>query len=158
MDNDKQTFLAHFDREFATTKNVIAAFSDAKLDFKPEGKLRTAKEILGIFPATEMSLPSFAQGKTPAEWTPYAAETVKDILSGFERGHKEALEAIKGTSAADLQEQMDFWGTPMRRIDALWVMLLDNIHHRGQMTVYLRAMGEVVPSVYGPTAEKSMGA
>lgn len=41
----------------------------------------------------------------------------------------------------------------VRRGDALWIMLYDTIRHRGQLTVYTRKAGGIVPSIYGPTAE-----
>jgi uncharacterized damage-inducible protein DinB len=37
--------------------------------------------------------------------------------------------------------------------EALWIELLDHIHHRGQFSVYLRVAGAKVPSIYGPTAD-----
>jgi uncharacterized damage-inducible protein DinB len=42
----------------------------------------------------------------------------------------------------------------MRVGDALWFFLSDTIHHRGQLTVYLRMAGGRLPSVYGPTADE----
>jgi uncharacterized damage-inducible protein DinB len=44
--------------------------------------------------------------------------------------------------------------SPMRRGNALWLMLNDSIHHRGQLTVYLRMAGGRVPSIYGPSADE----
>jgi uncharacterized damage-inducible protein DinB len=35
----------------------------------------------------------------------------------------------------------------------LWMILFDAIHHRGQLTAYLRPMGGKVPSIYGPSAD-----
>lgn len=158
MDNDKQTFLSHLEREHQTTMKLIEAFSDDKLEYKPPSdKLRTARELLAIFPATEASLPQFAQGSTPQEWKPFEGRTMKEILDAYHAAHGQAVEAIRAVPDADLQREMDFWGQPARRIDALWFMLLDNIHHRGQLTVYLREAGGVVPPIYGPTAEQPPG-
>jgi uncharacterized damage-inducible protein DinB len=42
----------------------------------------------------------------------------------------------------------------MRRIDVLWSSLMDQVHHRGQLSVYLRLVGAKVPSIYGPTADE----
>jgi uncharacterized damage-inducible protein DinB len=38
--------------------------------------------------------------------------------------------------------------------DMLWIMLLDAVHHRGQLSVYLRMAGGKVPSIYGPSADE----
>jgi uncharacterized damage-inducible protein DinB len=41
-------------------------------------------------------------------------------------------------------------------IDSAWTFLLDVIHHRGQLSTYLRAMGSTVPQIYGPSADEPM--
>jgi uncharacterized damage-inducible protein DinB len=38
--------------------------------------------------------------------------------------------------------------------DILWIMLMDSIHHRGQLSVYVRMAGGKVPSIYGPSADE----
>jgi len=43
---------------------------------------------------------------------------------------------------------------PARRADALSMMLFDTVHHRGQISVYLRAVGGKVPSIYGPSGDE----
>jgi uncharacterized damage-inducible protein DinB len=45
----------------------------------------------------------------------------------------------------------------LRKVDVLWSTLQDQIHHRGQFSVYLRMAGGKVPSIYGPTADESWG-
>ncbi|OLC11236.1 MAG: hypothetical protein AUH41_01155 [Gemmatimonadetes bacterium 13_1_40CM_66_11] len=42
----------------------------------------------------------------------------------------------------------------LRRLDVLWFMLNDQIHHRGQLSVYLRMTGAKVPSIYGPSKDE----
>lgn len=39
-----------------------------------------------------------------------------------------------------------------------WMMLLDSVHHRGQLTTHLRPMGSKVPALYGPSADEEMPA
>jgi uncharacterized damage-inducible protein DinB len=39
-----------------------------------------------------------------------------------------------------------------------WMMLLDSVHHRGQLSTHLRPMGSKVPSMYGPSADEEMTA
>ena len=38
--------------------------------------------------------------------------------------------------------------------EVLWLMLMDSVHHRGQLSVYLRMVGGKVPSIYGPSADE----
>jgi uncharacterized damage-inducible protein DinB len=42
----------------------------------------------------------------------------------------------------------------VRVIDILWFMLMDSIHHRGQLSVYVRMTGGKVPSIYGPSGDE----
>jgi uncharacterized damage-inducible protein DinB len=42
----------------------------------------------------------------------------------------------------------------MTRIDMIWMLLLDQVHHRGQFSIYLRMADGTVPSIYGPTADE----
>jgi len=42
----------------------------------------------------------------------------------------------------------------VRRGDALWMMLMDTVHHRGQLSVYQRIAGGKVPSIYGPSGDE----
>ncbi len=44
---------------------------------------------------------------------------------------------------------------PLREI--LWLLLFDAVHHRGQLSTYIRPMGGRVPSIYGPSADESGG-
>jgi uncharacterized damage-inducible protein DinB len=161
MDNEmeKQTFLNNFTREGETTHNVLAAFPTDKLDLKPHEKLRTAKEIMMLFPYTDASLPVIAEkGVVPRDWPPEKIEAndTPGIVAAYDKYHAEALDAIRKVSAEDLAKEMDAWGMKIRRIDTLWFMLMDNIHHRGQFSIYLRLADAKVPSIYGPTADYPM--
>ena len=49
---------------------------------------------------------------------------------------------------------LDFFGTARPASPMAWSFLFDIVHHRGQITTYLRAMGSTVPQVYGPTADE----
>jgi uncharacterized damage-inducible protein DinB len=42
----------------------------------------------------------------------------------------------------------------VRKLDFLWLMLTDQIHHRGQLSVYARMAGGKVPSIYGPSFDE----
>jgi len=49
---------------------------------------------------------------------------------------------------------MDFFGSTRAAAPMAWSFLFDIVHHRGQITTYLRPMGSTVPQVYGPTADE----
>ena len=78
----------------------------------------------------------------------YANESVKDGIQKIKKTHKEDYTKIIPV----------YWG-PMKIMDSplmqfCWMMLFDTIHHRGQLSVYLRLNDIPVPSIYGPSADE----
>ena len=69
------------------------------------------------------------------------------------------IERLKSMSDADLNKTVKFFTAPkqmgdVRKMDVLWFMMMDCVHHRGQMSVYLRMADGKVPSIYGPSADE----
>ena len=72
-------------------------------------------------------------------------------LREAERLHREEVEG----SAADRWEgPLDFFGRQRPASPMAWSFLFDLVHHRGQITTYLRPMGSTVPQIYGPSADE----
>jgi uncharacterized damage-inducible protein DinB len=99
------------------------------------------------------------------EWTwppkgkPGATDTYEDVLAMFDATGAAATSAIAAAADSRLDEMVPFIRGPKRVgeipvSELIWFMLLDGVHHRGQFSVYLRAAGEKVPSIYGPTAHE----
>lgn len=66
---------------------------------------------------------------------------------------------IRSTPDADLEQKVKFFVGPKTlgdwtRISFLWFLLHDQIHHRGQLSIYLRMAGAKVPSIYGPSGDE----
>jgi uncharacterized damage-inducible protein DinB len=77
----------------------------------------------------------------------------------FDATTKAAQQALANTPESRLLETVPFFTGPkqmgnVRVIDILWFMLLDSIHHRGQLSVYVRMTGGKVPSIYGPSGDE----
>ena len=69
------------------------------------------------------------------------------------------MDAVREMPESRLDETVTFVtgpGTtgPVGIHDMLWFMLLDSVHHRGQLSVYVRMAGGKVPSIYGPSADE----
>ena len=82
-----------------------------------------------------------------------------DLIPILEKAHADAVSKVKELSTEALDGQTTFPSGPgqmgqFRIMDLLWTPLLDMIHHRGQLSVYLRIVGAKVPSIYGPTADE----
>ena len=159
----KQQFLDAYDREHATTMRVLRAYPKDKIDLRPHPKCKTARELAWIF-ALERGLGTriwndeFAKG-VPAGKPPEAPKSWDDVLAAVEKSHKDYRDLIRSASDDKLFQKVHFLTAPktmgeMSRIESGWFILFDQIHHRGQFSIYLRMADGKVPSIYGPTLDE----
>ena len=159
----KQQFLDVYDREHATTMRVLRNYPQEQLDLRPHEKLRTARELAWVFVLerylgervwNDEIAKQGLSGKppeAPADWN--------ELLDALEKAHAHFREIIAAASDDDLRGTVTFMSgpkamAPIARIDWLWFLLHDQIHHRGQFSVYLRMAGGKVPSMYGPSGDE----
>jgi uncharacterized damage-inducible protein DinB len=144
--------------EFATTMKVLAAYPEDKLDMKPAEKSRTARELIVTFIREEYVCRGAMRGDLRRADSPQSIpDGLHDMLEMLNQIHNEVQEMIAQAGDEQLNKIIDFYGHQLRAIDALMAELHDQIHHRGQFSVYLRLAGAKVPSIYGPTADEPMG-
>jgi uncharacterized damage-inducible protein DinB len=158
-----ESLLPEFDREMATTRRLLERVPDEKLAWKPHVKSMS----LGDLATHVASLPSWgALAITQAEFdlatshhTPTTSRT--ETLGRFDTHVAEGRAALAGRSDP---EMMATW--TLRHGDqklftmpkvAVWRTFMMNhvIHHRGQLSVYLRLNDVPVPAMYGPSADES---
>lgn len=159
----KQQFLETYDREHATTLRVLRAYPPDKSELRPNPKLKTARELAWTFVlerglGTKVWNDEFAKG-VPSGAPPKPPEKWSDLLEAYEKAHKDFVNLIQSAPDAKLSEKVHFFTAPktmgeISRMDWIWFMLHDEIHHRGQFSVYLRLADAKVPSIYGPTADE----
>ncbi len=157
--SEKEQFLRTWEREFPTTLKVLRAYPSAKLDLKPHAKSKSARELAWNFVLEERVIDGALQGKIDFAQMPAPPATCDEIIRTYEQSHKEMVEKIRQTPEADLNKTVGWMTGPkqpaeVRRMDVLWTALMDMVHHRGQMSVYLRMADGKVPSIYGPTADE----
>jgi uncharacterized damage-inducible protein DinB len=156
---EHELFLKFWDKEAPATRKVIERIPQERSDYRPDPKARNAREIAWLIAREEILL---AEGlkKGQLEWidVPTPAN-VREILDTYDRNHGDATRIFKGFSAADWQRQVPFvfQGQEVMRETAVgsgWGFLFDIVHHRGQLSTYLRPMGSTVPAIYGPSADE----
>jgi uncharacterized damage-inducible protein DinB len=86
---------------------------------------------------------------------------MKEVFAAYDRNHKEATRKLHALDADRWEARVPFvmgGQTFMNEpgYENAWGFLLDLVHHRGQLTTYLRAMGAKVPQIYGPSADEPM--
>lgn len=159
----KETFLTNYDREHETTLRVLRAYPTDQLDLKPSPKSNTARDLAWIF-VLERYLgimvwnDGFAKGEVTGD-APKAPQNWDELLAALEKAHKEFRDVVEAATEEELDEQVHFFTAPktmgaITKHEWIWFLLHDQIHHRGQLSVYLRIAGAKVPSIYGPTADE----
>lgn len=158
----KDTYLKALDREFRTTLKVLRNYPAEDLELRPAPKCRTARELGWTF-VMERGLGVMVFNDTFADQMsgemPAPPESWDELLVALEAAHGEFRQLVVDTPDAELDRRVRFMTGPgqmgeISRIDWLWFLLHDEIHHRGQFSVYLRMADAVVPSIYGPSADE----
>ena len=160
MPSAKEQWLQIFRHERAITLKLMKAFPPDRGDFQPHPRSQSARRLMWTF-VTELKLGSDAM-VGPIKLPPDHGEqpaTVEATIAAYERAVREADAAVSQAPESRLFETMPFFTGPgqmgeIRVLDFIWLMLMDSIHHRGQLSVYIRMAGGKVPSIYGPSADE----
>jgi uncharacterized damage-inducible protein DinB len=158
--DEKALFLKFWEKEAAVTRKVISRIPEGS-DYRPDPKSRTAREIAWLIVREEIVL---AEGlvRGTLEWAEVPApRSVKEVLDTYDRHHDDLTKKLQSLDAARWQKRVPFMFQEHEVMnetgyDNAWGFLFDIIHHRGQITTYLRAMGSTVPQIYGPSADEPM--
>ena len=156
-----ETLLPEFDHEMATTRRLLERVPTDKGTWKPHEKsfsLGHLAQLLAWMPGwitntvtgTELNLKGGGG---------YSYESTPALLELFDKNVKEARAAIAASMDADYAVNWslkfgDRVVMTMPRGQVVRQHISHLVHHRGQMSVYLRLIGVPVPSIYGPTADE----
>jgi uncharacterized damage-inducible protein DinB len=154
--------LPEFDREMTTTRKLLERVPEERFDWKPHAKSMS----LGALSTHIATLPFLAemtikQSELEISGTlrdPAASKT--DLLSTFDRNVARARSALVGRTDAELMAPwtLKHGGRTvfsMPKASVLRFSFLNHlVHHRGQLSVYLRLQEVPLPSVYGPSADE----
>jgi uncharacterized damage-inducible protein DinB len=151
--DERALFAKFWEDESKTTRNVIARIPEGS-DYRPDPKSRTASQIAWQIVCEEkMIIDAIETGKT--EWSPSSAPaTMQEILDVYDRQSADVIRRWKALPSARWAGALDFFGNQRPASPMAWSFLFDIVHHRGQITTYLRPMGSTVPQIYGPSADE----
>ena len=145
--DDRSLFTTFWTNESTTTRKVLARIPEGS-DYRPDPKSRTAREIAWQIVCEEkMLIEALESGK--AEWAPLPLPaTMKEVLEAYERQSAGMAERWSALPAARWDGTLEFFGSQRPASPMAWGFLFDIVHHRGQITTYLRPMGSTVPQLY----------
>ena len=151
--DDRALFNQFWENESKTTRNVIARIPEGST-YRPDPKSRTASEIAWQIACEEkMLIEALETGK--AEWNPPPAPaTIKELLDTYEMQCADIVRRLKALPRARWEGSLEFFGSERPASPMAWSFLFDIVHHRGQISTYLRPMGSTVPQIYGPSGDE----
>lgn len=158
----KEIFLRIWDREAKTTARVFRAFPEDNLSVKPHERSRSIRDLAWQCVIDEGVIEKIIDGFSDLRNVPPNSpppETMTEIADAYEAAHVKAAGKMR-------QPQTEFSKTvtvtmrggsiELEQAETLWGNLLDQVHHRGQLTIYLRQAGGKVPAIYGPSDDESL--
>ena len=151
--DEKALFTKFWTNESKTTQKVLERIPDGS-DYRPDPKSRTAQEIAWQIIAEEkMIMDALESGKV--EWAPPPMpRTMKEIVETYERQSADIIRRWNALPTERWDGSLDFFGHERPASPMAWSFLFDIVHHRGQISTYLRPMGATVPQIYGTSGDE----
>jgi hypothetical protein len=163
--SNREFFIRRWELEYPSFADVIKALPPAKLDYRPHPASRSAGELVALLVSVEKACAelcesgrsSFNSGLRFHPNTGFTA--LEEMIGAYEQHHR--VLAAKLYDLDDVTWNRPAWLTRGEQEivlrdsvgGLLWLALLDAVHHRGQLSTYIRPMGGKVPSIYGPSAD-----
>ena len=154
-----QVFLPLLEKEQSTTRRVIEAIPDNGGDYRPDGASKTSVELAWHIVAAEKR---FLEGIVNGEFNfapitrPEHVRTGADIARWYGEMTQAVLPRLRQMTPEQLTKSIDFRGIfQAPAVMFLQTSLNHSIHHRGQLSTYLRPAGGKVPAIYGESYDSA---
>jgi uncharacterized damage-inducible protein DinB len=150
---EQERFTSFWINESKTTSKVLSRIPEGST-YKPDAKSRTAQEIAWQIVCEEKMLIDAMETGNVAWSPPDMPPSMKDVAAAYDAQSAAMAERWRALPAERWSGRLDFFGTSRDAAGMAWSFLFDIVHHRGQITTYLRPMGSTVPQIYGPSADE----
>lgn len=151
---EKDLFLQRMEKEFLVTVKVLKAVPQDRGDFTPHERSQSITRIVQTLIAEINGMVRAINGEEQV-FSPIETASLEEAISLYEKSYEDAMQILRSISEETFERDTVgmFANFFPRRMDVLWMFLYDSIHHRGQLSVYIRLAGGQVPSIYGPSAD-----
>ena len=144
--------------EYTRFRTVIDASPADQLDYRPDPTARSARELIGHLIGHTHDLIELIDDKIIHHRNVVQFDALPDALELFDQSYKEFEGKLASLDESGWEQSGDFYAGEHLVMSApthvlLWEFFLDSIHHRGQLSTYLRPMGGKVPAIYAPSAD-----
>jgi uncharacterized damage-inducible protein DinB len=137
---------------------VLRALPADKLQHKPHERSPSAEQLVWTLTSElRACIEAVKEGRT--EWRSEPAPPLDKMISLFEAWYAEVTDRVEAMDDAAWERKAQFYSggkmvSEQPVSEFLWMIFFDAIHHRGQLTTYLRPMGSKVPAIYGPSGDE----
>ncbi|WP_210465859.1 MULTISPECIES: DinB family protein [Rufibacter] len=160
-----QKLLRQFEHEAANTRKMLERVPEEHFDWRPHPKSMTLQrlashiaELPGLFIASVLK--SDELNLTPETYKRFAGTTHQELMAHFEENYQKAAKALNDTNVVEIGKTWTLRSGDRVIVSMPKQVVIRNlamnhlIHHRGQLSVYLRLLDVPVPGMYGPTADE----
>lgn len=151
---EQELFTRFWTHETKTTLRVISRIPEGST-YRPDPKSRTAQEIAWqIVNEERMIIDGVETGVMKPPSAPAVPATMREVIAAYEELANTLPTRWARVPADRWNGEVDFFGRKRPASPMAWSFLFDLVHHRGQITTYLRPMGSTVPQIYGPSGDE----
>jgi len=163
--SNRDFFIRRWEQEHASFVDVLKALPAGRLDYRPHAASRSAAELVALLVSlvrgcVELCEKGGGSYNSALRFHPKEGTTTLDeMIAAYEKHHHELAEKLDRLNDATWNRPA--WLTRGEQEIILrdsigglmWIALFDAVHHRGQLSTYIRPMGGKVPSIYGPSGD-----
>ena len=153
-------FRGLLEHERGLFRNVLAAVPEEGLSYRADPKARTARDLIEHLIGHNLDLMELLDDGTIHHRNQIPFESVDSAVAQFDESFAAVIDRLDGIDSDEWNAVGRFYAGDHLVMEAprqqlAWMFFLDAIHHRGQLSTYLRPMGSKVPAIYGPSADDS---
>ena len=162
--SSREFFIQRWEQEYPAFVRVFKALPANHLDYRPHPRSRSARELVALLVSAQQSCIELCKSRksmySGLRWQESGGfGTLAEMIAAYERDHDTLARQLRTLDDNGWNHQA--WlirgAEEILLKDTvgglLWIALFDFVHHRGQLSTYIRPMGGKVPSVYGPSAD-----
>jgi uncharacterized damage-inducible protein DinB len=155
--DDREFFCLRHRVEFPTFKRVLEAMPTGKFDYRPHERSMSALELVWTL-AQELAGCAVMIDRGELHWVPPPAPSPEQALAAFSANYELLSERVQRLTDREWVANSRLYVGGQLLMEQplgtfLWYLFFDAIHHRGQLSTYIRPMGGKVPSIYGPSGD-----
>lgn len=158
---NREYFITQWEREAPTFLNVFKAVVEDKWDYRPDPVTKSAKELVQTLLAETEMYQTILEGEhiDVNHSSPRQELSLTDMTAQYEKKTETIIQTLKDMKEETWETQQTGFYMGDKPVftssirDMMWMLLFDAVHHRGQLTTYIRIMGGKVPAIYGPSAD-----